>query len=154
MRCQTSDQRRINNAQPWIEYQTVNLTFPSIGLPRVMRDVPLLFSKPYHWIGVCSIKSGNRDTNIWLHFQPFNLPIVVPDGIGSVTLTPTGAENWIPLSNTAISNGRVESRWIKFNTPVQSFYFDADHPNGGVGNGVLITFMGSNDLDYLLGERQ
>lgn len=152
-RCSTGSQRDLNLGSPVIEYASVTLTFPFVGLPRVMRDVPMGFAKPHKIVGVASVTIGDPDCNIYLHFYPLNYPAVIPPA-GSITIIPTGSEPWIPLSSTAgNSAGRVTGRFIVFNKPIQNFFFDADHPNGGVGNGIVVTFFGTDDIEAALLER-
>lgn len=151
-RCVTGVNRTVGQGQPAVEYAQVTLQFPAIGFPRVMSDQLITFLKPHKIIGVSSVKTANRQTNIYMHFYPLNRPIVLPAGIGSIAIVPNGDEFWIPLSNVN-SSGVVEGRYIKFTKPVQSFLYDVDHPNGGIGNGVIVTFFGADDIGAALLER-
>lgn len=150
-RCATGTQNSLNNGQPVIEYFPFLFTFPFVGVGRVMRDVPIAFSKPRHIIGVSSVTNQDHSCNIYMHFQPLNYPVSIPSG-GSIVITPNGGEPWIPLASPN-SNGLVEGRFIVFKKPVQNFLVDIDHPNGGVGNGILVTFFGADDLQAALLER-
>ena len=116
-----------------------------------MRDVPITFSKPRHIIGVSAVTNSSHSCNIYLHFAPLAYPVSIPS-TGSITITPTGGEPWIPLASPN-SNGLVEGRFIVFKKPVQNFLVDIDHPNGGVGNGILVTFFGADNIETALLER-
>jgi len=148
--CNTGSQRQINQgALPDIEFVTVTLLQGNV-LTAVDRDILVQFKRPHKFICLVSIASFFAASDIFMHFSPLGYPVAN----GSNTITPTGGEPWIPLANLVNSSGRAEGRWIKFNVPVQQFYIDADHKAGQSANPYLITFMGSNDIEDVISERQ
>lgn len=143
-RCQTGVQNQINIGQPIFEFQTVTIpaTAGVIGV-----DIPVKFNAPHKFFMVCSILNTVNTSMVCFHFKPLGF-----NSGGTSSITPTGAEQWIPLSNPNSSAGKVEGRWIKFRTPVQSFFITADHPAANPGT-YQITILGTDDIEAVISER-
>jgi hypothetical protein len=137
----TGSQNSLNQGVPNIEYVTVQCP-NAANAGMVDRDVFVQFKRAYKFIMLSNIDVVFQTSGVYLHFSSLGYPT----DIGSNQIAPTGKEPWIPLSNPASSNVRVEGAWIKFACPVQQFYIDADHPAGDQSGGYYVTFAGTNDI--------
>jgi len=155
LQCRTAAQDSLNLGQtPPIEFVTIDVIVPlGLGLPAVMRDIPLVFTRPHFIIGVASILSQFAGSNIYLHQYPLGYPQIVPPGVGSITISPQGTEPWIPLSNAVDDGGgKPEGRFVIFKKQIQKLYFDMDHPNGAIAV-IPVTFFGADCFEDVLAER-
>lgn len=140
-------QNQINNGGLSLEFVTVAMAQGN-SATNVDRDVLVKFKQAWRFIMVASMTGQFAASNIFMHFNPLYLPV----NNGSATITPTGAENWLPLANTANSTGRAEGRFVRFRCPVQQFFIDVDH-SATSANPFLITFVGSESIDDIISER-
>lgn len=145
--CANGSQNQINQGQPSIEFVTVTLT---TVLNTMSRDVLVKFNAAHRFFFIASVTGQYANSGLWIHFTQLQLPPANP----SNTMQPTGTEQWIPLANSNNSAGRSEGRFIKFNRPVQSFYIDADHPAASGAGTYSVTFAGTDDIDFMIAERQ
>lgn len=147
--CGTGGAREIGQGLVTPEFVTVTMQQGN-QLNNVDRDILVQFQKAHKFFMLVSMTQFFAGSDVFLHFSPLGYPVAN----GSNTISPTGGEPWIPLANLANSAGRAEGRWIKFNVPVSRFYIDVDHKAGQSATPYLITFMGADEIDGALAERQ
>jgi len=144
--CRTSAQDQLNLGQPVLDFVTVTVpaTATTYGT-----DILVKFAKPHRFFMIASILSTVANAGLFVHLKQLGLP-----QNGTPQITPTGGENWVPISNSLNSAGRCEGRWFKFREPVTQFYIDADHPTVNPAGGQYnITFLGTDDIDAIISER-
>lgn len=146
--CATGVQNQIGNGQIDLEFVTVTLTQGNAA-NGVDRDIHVKFTKPHTFFMLASIASVFVGSSVFVHFRPLGLNQVNT----GASITPSGSENWLPLANLVNSGDRAEGRWIKFNRPVIEFWIDADHAGHTGAEAYLMTFLGSNDIDFAVVEQ-
>src|SRR6516164_7684868 len=144
--CQTSTDRSLNQGQPILEF--VKVTIPA-GATTIGIDIPVHFNVSHTFFMVVSILQSCSDAMVCISVAKQNY-----NNLGLVLINPTGGEQWIPLSNKQNSSGRVEGRWIKFETAIQDFFITADHPTSNpVAGNYPITILGTDDIEAVISER-
>lgn len=146
-------QNLINNQGPAIEYQTFQVAWPNL-FPNasIVRDFFCGFSKPHRFFFIASIDRNMTGASFFFHSTPLGLPSVN----ATLIIVPAGNERWVPIAFGSNDNNAVmEGRWFRFKKPIQSFYLDSDHPNGGgtFGNYYNMTIGGTDDIEMMVSER-
>lgn len=147
--CATGVQNQVSNGAIDIEFATVTLVQGN-NANGVDRDIHVLFKKPHTFFMLAAITSVFASCSVYVHFRPLQLPTANT----GTSITPSGGENWIPLANLTLAAGdKAEGRWLKFNRPVIEFWIDADHSGHTGAETFLMTFLGSNDIDFAVAEQ-
>lgn len=149
-RCITGAQQYISGpGQPNIDYVTFKMVINPAG--PCIRDFFAGFPHPHRFFFIASMDRSYSGSSLFIHLKPLDYPFVNPPGL---EIEPTGGEPWIPIfcgENQGVPSA-MEGRWIRFRNPIQGFYIDSDHPNGGSGP-VTITFGATDDIDAMDTER-
>lgn len=147
--CNTSSARQISQGLINPEFVTVQLQQGN-NLNNVDRDIAVQFQRPHKFFMIVAIANTFAGSDVFMHFTKLGYPVVN----GSNQISPTGQEQWIPIANIGNNAGRCEGRWIKLNTPISLFYIDADHRGVNSATPYYITFMGCDEIEDVISERQ
>jgi hypothetical protein len=130
-----------------VEYVTIN---PTATTNFVERDRLVRFNGAYHLFWVCSITAQFASSSVFVHFSPLSLP----SGQTGNTISPTGTESWLCLSEQLNMPTKSPSRFFKTKNAIDRFFIDADHPAGAAAGGYFITFAGTDDVEFFIANRQ
>jgi hypothetical protein len=132
-----------------LDLEYVTTVLPATATGGAWADRLIQFQRPHRLFMLVSIQQLYVASSFFIHMAPLGLQGKYDAPLAGIAISPNGSEQWIPyfVEVASTAGASVSGRWVKFRKPIDRFFLDVDHPNGGLSQPFQFTWLGTDDVE-------